>query len=321
MNRIFVKEHDEYIRKDFTDDELVTWFKDHSTQIPTHAPLYSPMNNGKMRIKEFPEEHGRTMDADVISYTEAEIKADGDGFNWVLSDFTLDRDMERMDPSGWDLKEFRKNPIVLWGHDSWVPAIGMMKNVKKASDEKGELTGTVMLDESGADPLATMIAAKVRSGILTKGSVGFRTKKIEILEGARDGTRLIHREQELMEFSIVNIPANPSAQVQRQWEGRLDPKTSVFPDGVEIHGVLRETDSPEKIVAHGVGMAMMRRVDERCERMTTDPKNYVELLMQDNGGSETSPPGETSRIEDLFAHSPAVSGENQKIEEIFHASN
>ena len=293
MNRIFVKEHDEYIRKDFTDDELVTWFKDHSTQIPTHAPLYSPMNNGKMRIKEFPEEHGRTMDADVISYTEAEIKADGDGFNWVLSDFTLDRDMERMDPSGWDLKEFRKNPIVLWGHDSWVPAIGIMKNVKKSSDEKGALTGTVMFDESGADPLATMIAAKVRSGILTKGSVGFRTKKIEILEGERDGTRLIHREQELMEFSIVNIPANPSAQVQRSWQHATDD--------------LKESYSMS--------------VDEAAEalkRASALPKNYVELLMQDNGGSETSSPGETSRIENLFAHSPAVSGENQTLQELFN---
>jgi hypothetical protein len=35
---------------------------------------------------------------------------------------------------------------------------------------------------------------------------------------ARDETRLIHRKQELYEFSIVNIPANPSASVRREVE-------------------------------------------------------------------------------------------------------
>ena len=290
----FIKAHGAYMQKDLSEIQLVDWFKDNSTA------------------------DGAVVE-DIILYGSFDIKADEEGFPWVLSDFTLDRDMERMDPSGWDLKEFRKNPIVLWGHDSWVPAIGMMKNVKKASDEKGELTGTVMLDESGADPLATMIASKIRSGILTKGSVGFRTKKIEILEGARDGTRLIHREQELMEFSIVNIPANPSAQVQRSWEGVREPYA--WPD------------SPEKIVAHGVGMAVMREIDERLpdspgrivdpgttivRPSVTDPENYVELLMQDNEGSETSSPGETSRIENLFTHRPSITGGEQTLQELFN---
>ncbi len=252
----FIKEQGAYIQKDLSDIQLVDWFKDNSTP------------------------DGDVVE-DIIIYGSLDIKADDEGFPWVLSDMTLDRDMERMDPTGWDLKEFKKNPIVLWGHDSWVPAIGMMKNIKKATDEKGELTGIVVFDESGADPLATMIAAKVRSGILTKGSVGFRAKKIEILEGARDGTRLIHREQELIEFSIVNIPSNPRAQVQRSWGG-WNSLTGPFDPKV----VLPEPDA--------------------------DPKNYVELLMQEDEGGETSHPGETSRIESLFENSPALSGEDHK---------
>lgn len=211
MKIAFLKEAGIYVAKEFTEDGLVDWFKDHSTQIPT---------------TELSDEHGRTMNEDVLLYGCAHIKADdeGEGFPWVLSDFTLDRDMERMDPSGWELKEYRKNPIVQWGHERWEPAIGYMKNVKKASDEKGELTGVVYFDESGDDPLATKIHSKVKAGILTKGSVGFRVKVIEILEDQRDGTRLIHRKMELMEFSIVNIPANPSAQVRRSVEGGTDPK-------------------------------------------------------------------------------------------------
>ncbi len=308
----FIKEHGAYMQKDLSEIQLVDWFKDNS------------MADG-------------AVVEDIILYGSFDIKADEEGFPWVLSDFTLDRDMERMDPSGWDLKEFRKNPIVLFGHDSWIPAIGVMKNVKKPSDEKGALTGTVMFDESGSDPFAVMIANKVRSGILTKGSVGFRTKKIEILEGARDGTRLIHREQELMEFSIVNIPANPNAQVQRSMtsgymrivgdepgEGWADTPTTQT-------ATTDPKSSPEKIVAHGVTIPRSMAADlkenysmsvdeaaEALRRASALPKNYVELLMQDNGGSETSSPGETSRIESLFTHSPAVSGENQTLQELFN---
>ena len=272
----FIKEHGAYMQKDLSQVQLVDWFKDNST--PDGAVV-----------------------EEIILYGSLDIKADDEGFPWTLSDMTLDRDMERIDPTGWDLKEFRKNPIVLWGHDSWTPAIGMMKNVKKSADEKGALTGTVVFDESGTDPLATMIAAKVRSGILTKGSVGFRTKKIEILDGARDGTRLIHREQELMEFSIVNIPSNPNAQVQRQWEGYGERSDSM---------------------ANATVMGGLLMAQEAVRRMaTTKPKNYVELLMQDTEGGETSSPGETSRIENLFGNRPTVSGEDQKLQEIFNASN
>ncbi len=200
MNTIFVKENGVYIQKDLNPITLIDFFKDHSTQVVNEQGEKTSL---------------REIDEDVVVYGGIEVKLDGEGFDWVLSDMTLDRDMERMDPTGWDLKEYRKNPLVMWSHERWIPAIGVIKNLKKPKEESGQLTGTVVFDESGTDPLALMIASKVRAGILTKGSVGFRVKMIEILEDQRDGTRLIHRKQELVEFSIVNLPSNPSAQVQR----------------------------------------------------------------------------------------------------------
>jgi phage head maturation protease len=43
--------------------------------------------------------------------------------------------------------------------------------------------------------------------------VGFRVLEIEIpsKEETQDGTTLIFRKQELLEFSICNVPANPFA--------------------------------------------------------------------------------------------------------------
>ena len=46
--------------------------------------------------------------------------------------------------------------------------------------------------------------------------VGFRVMEIEIpsKEDSQDGTSLIFRKQELLEFSICNVPANPAALVK-----------------------------------------------------------------------------------------------------------
>jgi len=154
---------------------------------------------------------------DHILHSDCELKADKDGrYKWVLSDFSLDSDKERIDPKGWELKAFKDNPIVLWSHDIWIPAIGKAENLRKTDEG---LIGYVVFDESGQDPLAERIKAKVDQGIITKGSVGFKTIKIQINDDDKDPCILIHLKQELREFSICNIPANANASVQRTASG------------------------------------------------------------------------------------------------------
>ena len=51
-------------------------------------------------------------------------------FHWVMSTFDTDRDFEKVDQAGWDLKNYLANPVVLWSHDYSIPAIGVAKNVK-----------------------------------------------------------------------------------------------------------------------------------------------------------------------------------------------
>jgi len=161
---------------------------------------------------------------DHILHSDCEIKADKDGrYKWVLSDFSLDSDKERIDPKGWELKAFKDNPIVLWSHDIWIPAIGKAENLRKTDEG---LIGYVSFDESGLDPLADRVKAKVDQGIITKGSVGFKTIKIQINDDDKDPCILIHLKQELREFSICNIPANANASVQRM--EREDSRSDTF---------------------------------------------------------------------------------------------
>ena len=140
--------------------------------------------------------------------------SNGDGgVRWVLSTFDLDRYGERIDPQGWDFSQYAKNPVVEWAHRYDIPAIGKIDGL--AVDESG-LHGLVCFNDKSFDPFGWSIGQRVKAGVIRAGSVGFRVIEIEIpdRETSKDGTTLIFRKQELLEFSICNVPANPWALSQ-----------------------------------------------------------------------------------------------------------
>jgi HK97 family phage prohead protease len=152
-------------------------------------------------------------DVELIASVPFCLTADNEaaaGLPWTLSTFDLDRFGERIDPSGWDYKRYRDNPVVEWAHRYDIPAIGKIEGL--AADDKG-LHGLVVFNDKDYDPFGWAIGQRVKAGVIRAGSVGFRVIEIEIpdKETAKDGTTLIFRKQELLEFSICNVPANPFA--------------------------------------------------------------------------------------------------------------
>ena len=141
------------------------------------------------------------------------LSAIPDGIAWTLSTFDLDRFDERIDPQGWDFKRYMDNPVVEWAHRYDIPAIGKIEGL--TIDDNG-LHGLVYFNDKSYDPFGWAIGQRVKAGVIRAGSVGFRVMEIEIpsKEDSRDGTSLIFRKQELLEFSICNIPANPFALVK-----------------------------------------------------------------------------------------------------------
>jgi HK97 family phage prohead protease len=152
-------------------------------------------------------------DVELIASVPFSLSSDDDavhGFAWTLSTFDLDRMGERIDPLGWDYQAYVKNPIVEWSHRYDIPAIGKIDNL--TIDENG-LHGLIIFNDKEYDPFAWSIEQRIKAGVLRAGSVGFRVLEIEIPDKktAEDGTYLIFRKQELLEFSICNVPANPFA--------------------------------------------------------------------------------------------------------------
>jgi HK97 family phage prohead protease len=145
-----------------------------------------------------------------LAVTEGEAS---NGVAWTFSTFDLDRFDERIDPAGWDYRRYMDNPVVEWAHRYDIPAIGKADSLY--ADEKG-LHGLVIFNDRDYDPFGWGIGERVKAGVIRAGSVGFRPVEIEIpdKETAKDGTTLIFRKQELLEFSICNVPANPWALVK-----------------------------------------------------------------------------------------------------------
>jgi HK97 family phage prohead protease len=173
------------------------------------------------------ESEGRqAVKADVeliasVPLTLAAGGEEGDGIPWTFSTFDLDRFDERIDPAGWEFKRYMDNPVVEWAHRYDIPAIGKADGL--FTDEKG-LHGSIVFNGKDYDPFGWAIGERVKAGVIRAGSVGFRIIEIEIpdKETAKDGTALIFRKQELLEFSICNVPANPFALAKSVGEAKTD---------------------------------------------------------------------------------------------------
>ena len=133
-------------------------------------------------------------------------------YPWIFSTYDEDRDEERIDPAGWKIDNYIKNPVVQWAHDYQIPAIGYAVDV----DCKDALAGNVIFNPKDIDPFGWGIGQRVAFGSLNAGSVGFLILRIEIIEDGKE-SKLIFRNQELLEFSICNVPSNPFA-LRRTYE-------------------------------------------------------------------------------------------------------
>lgn len=126
-----------------------------------------------------------------------------DDLTFVLSDNTVDRYGDVIEAAGWDLRWFQRNNIALFGHDSNFP-IGTWEDVRV---EGNKLMGKLKLAAEGTSARIDELRRLVEQGILKAVSVGFKPVESEPIQ--RGGVR--YKKQELLETSLVSVPANPAA--------------------------------------------------------------------------------------------------------------
>ena len=130
-------------------------------------------------------------------------------FDVIVSTEELDRAGEIVKQNGWELTNYKNNPIVLWGHDYYSLPIGVTTETYETTYHGVPALGArgVFLS-ADINPFAQQVrklyefGTKQGQGVGCTTSVGFIPKEFDA-ENGRTITKA-----ELLEFSFVPIPAN-----------------------------------------------------------------------------------------------------------------
>lgn len=189
-----------------------------------------------------------------------------DPLEYVMSDSSIDRMGDVIDTDGWMLDNFRRNPVALFGHNPSFP-IGKWSEVVIRGER---LIGRLELMDPVSDRLREIRAA-VDGGVLRAVSVGFHAHKYEPQEGSKDGG--VHfLEQELVECSLVSVPANANAlQIARQL--RISP---------EVQRLIFDVPAPLPIGVSAGSLQLIRKHQPMnlSERIQSGQSDLVALREQ-----------------------------------------
>lgn len=143
---------------------------------------------------------------------KASSKLKEDESEFIITTGSDDRMGDDIVPEGGDLKAWKKNPVVLYGHDYRSLPVG--KGRKVWVDEDGQTHAIVKWVPGEIYAFAETVMKMVKEGFLSAASIGFRPLKYELKED-KDGRWLGYKFEkwEMLEFSIVPVPANSEALV------------------------------------------------------------------------------------------------------------
>lgn len=160
---------------------------------------------------------------------------------YTISTGTPDREGDTVDVAGWDLTNFRKNPVVLWAHNQDKFPIGRCIDI---GVEDGVLKATVEFAPADIPRAGEHAEAAYRlsaEGFLPGTSVGFRPLEYDISNERNDDDSFFmpmdFKRQELLEFSLVPVPCNPDALLEEEPEssapGTAPEPSTTLPDNAD----------------------------------------------------------------------------------------
>ncbi len=197
----------------------------------------------------------------------------------VISTGDIDRDGEVLIPKGVELDNYRKNPVVLFAHDYWSAPIGKALYVDakrksivsliKFAPRPKDFEGAWKPDE---------IYELFKGGYLKAFSVGFIPKEIhsptpdEIRKKPElADARRIYDKWELLEFSVVPVPANPAALATSVKSKSI----TISDELIKVLGVKIEDAIPKQPVEPDEFALTQDELDDMGEEETEEPEIKV----------------------------------------------
>lgn len=156
-----------------------------------------------------------------VRRVEADIQVRGEGTEteFVISTSKVDRHGTVISGTGWDLSNFRANPIMAFQHNTSSTDPDDIIGTWDIRVEGGQLIGKPIYEPEELNPKADKIRRKVEHGTLRAVSVGFIPREWHWGDEKKGESRdvLYLDKNELLEVSIVAVPSNPDA-LKRSFE-------------------------------------------------------------------------------------------------------
>lgn len=145
-------------------------------------------------------------------------------------DFVIStEDPDRMDDvikvNGWELDSYKKNPVVLFAHDNSEPPVAKANDIT-IRPRKKQLTARAEFVPQDVSPFAESLFQLYDKGFMRATSVGFRPIEFQFSDEDNRPMGIDFTRTELLEFSLVPVPANPEALISAKKDG-IDMKPMV----------------------------------------------------------------------------------------------
>jgi HK97 family phage prohead protease len=139
---------------------------------------------------------------------------------FIASTAQVDRYGDIIEVEGWELDNWLKVPVILYGHDYGGFPIG--QGISAIKDPLRGLVIRAKFATAQDNPMADIAYRLALGGFIRAVSVGFMDLEREPIldnEGNRTGWRF--KRAELLEVSLVSVPANPGAVIVAVQKGLL----------------------------------------------------------------------------------------------------
>jgi HK97 family phage prohead protease len=142
------------------------------------------------------------------------VRAPDDGsrvVSFCFSDGSVDRMGDVINPQGWDTAAFKRNPVCLWAHDATAPPIGKVRRTYVSGDR---FVGDIEFAAPETYEFADTIYRLVQEKFINAVSVGFMPIEWSWSEDKSRPGGIDFERCELLEISVVPIPANANALIE-----------------------------------------------------------------------------------------------------------
>jgi len=130
-------------------------------------------------------------------------------FDVIISTEVKDRSGEIVRQDGWDLSNYKNNPIVLWGHDYYSLPIGVCVDTYNTTYRGVPALGARgVFYPADINPLAQQVRRMYEYGVKSGTNVGCTTSVGFIPKEFDESDQSVITRAELLEFSFVPVPAN-----------------------------------------------------------------------------------------------------------------